>query len=110
MLAALLALTTVPNSNARVLRFVDNLDAKAALATGRATRDVASHVVRAFWYVAMMRALTVWVDYVHTGSNLAGRPSRQCALANPSQSTATGCPPARPATIASVFQNLLETR
>ena len=108
MLAALLALTTVPNSNARVLCFVDNLDAKAALVTGRATRDVASHVVRAFWYVAMMRALTVWIDYVHTGSNLAGRPSRQCALANPSQSTATRCPPARPATIASIFQTSWE--
>ena len=110
LLAALLALTTVPNSNTRVLCFVDNLDAKAALVTGRATHDVASHIVHAFWYVAMMRTLTVWIDYVHTSSNLADRPSRQCALANPSQSTATGYPPARPATIPSVFQNLLETR
>ena len=76
LLAALLALTTVPNSNARALCFVDNLDAKAALVTGRATHDVASHVVHAFWYVAMMRALAVRIDYVHTGSNLADRPSR----------------------------------
>ena len=58
--------------------FIDNQAALAALAKGSASSELGAVLVGAFWAVAARSPVQWWLEYVHTDSNDADAPSRDC--------------------------------
>ena len=60
----------------RLIIFVDNGAAKAALVKGSTTSSASAELVTEFWSLAAAESVWVWVDRVPTKSNPADAPSR----------------------------------
>ena len=61
---------------------VDNKAAVAALVKGNPTSKLGSLLTALFWNLATRGTTTWWAEYVHTKSNHADQPSRNCSASH----------------------------
>ena len=80
--AAILTACVVVESSLETTRScvlcIDNQAALAALVKGSASSELGTVLVGVFWAIAARSPVQWWLEYVHTDSNDADAPSREC--------------------------------
>ena len=70
-------------ANKNGIFFIDNNASSGALIMGASPDDIIETYVALFWPVASQFNITIWIERVSIGSNIAGHPARHIPLPIP---------------------------